>query len=253
MRPAIIALSILCAAARASAQAPDLIDADRPGLADSSTVIAKGIVQVEVGVQWESRTNSRSMFAPVLFRVGMSDRVEARVEGNTIVTVKTDGLRRLSGLSPTSLGLAFALKPAADGPIAAAVIGRVFPASGTGEFASHRVSGDARLVIDWDLADHLSINPNVGLGWYEGESGRFLAGLLALTLTYSPQPHLMWFVDSGVQSPEAEGGSTAASVDGGVAYILGENCQFDVSLGTRAFGETPPRPFVAIGFAYRHK
>ena len=66
----------------AFAQSTDLIDADRPGLADTSTVIGRGRIQIESGLQWETNDGEHSFFFPTLFRVGLSDRFEARLEGN---------------------------------------------------------------------------------------------------------------------------------------------------------------------------
>ena len=115
------------------------------------------------------------------------------------------------------------------------------------------MTSDARLAADWDVADHWSLKPNVGVAASEAEAGDFIAGLLALTLAYAPRDGVSWFVDTGPQMPEAEGGTTSAIVDEGGAYIFGRNWQVDLSAGTRAHGETAPHPFVAIGFAYRHK
>jgi hypothetical protein len=158
-----------------------------------------------------------------------------------------------SGLAPTSIGLDYVLMRGTGRRPGLGVIGRVFPAWGSGDFASRHLTSDARLAADWDFSGHWSLNPNVGVAAYEADADDFIAGLLALTLAYAPRDGVSWFVDTGVQMPEAEGGTTSAIVDGGVAYIFGRNWQVDLSAGTRAHGETAPRPFVAIGFAYRHK
>ena len=75
-------LAVVIATA-ALAQNPEPISADRPGLADSSTVIGKGRLQVEIGAQWEKRASEFSTFFPTLFRVGLASRFEARLEGDT--------------------------------------------------------------------------------------------------------------------------------------------------------------------------
>ena len=234
------------------AQAPDLIDADRPGLADASTVVGKGWLQVETGFQWEEHPGQTAAFFPTLFRIGLADRFEARFEGNTFVTVSAEDQRQ-SGLAPASIGFEWLVSRRSGRRPGLGIIGRVSPAWGTGDFVSRHVTSDARLAADWDFADHWSLNPNVGVAAYEADAGDFVAGLLALTLAFAPRDGVSWFVDSGVQMPEAEGGTTSVVVDGGVAYICGRNWQVDLSAGTRVHGETAPHPFVAIGLAYRHK
>src|SRR5947208_3017930 len=65
----------------------DLIDADRPGIADGSHVIGAGQIQLETAYQQERHVDgdvrSRLSFAPTLLRFGLASRVEARLESNT--------------------------------------------------------------------------------------------------------------------------------------------------------------------------
>lgn len=252
VRVALSVVFLLSVVAAALAQSPDLIDADRPGLADTGSVIGKGRWQIEAGVQWESRGNETSQFIPLLFRVGLTDRFEARIEGNSFTTAVADGVRQ-SGVQTASIGFKLALQDAEEQRPGFGLIARLLPAWGSGGFETRHATGDVRLAVDWNFTDHLSLNPNGGIGWYEGEAGTFPAGVFALTLTYAPKPGVAWFVDTGVQAPEAEGGATSIIVDGGVAYIPRQNWQFDISVGTRAHGETPARPFIAVGVAFRHK
>jgi hypothetical protein len=236
------------------AQTPDLIDADRPGLADTGTVIGKGRLQVEIGVQWEPDDDGHSYFMPTLFRVGLSRRIEARIEGNSYSWAEESGVRT-SGLAPFSLGVKGVLLEAEGKRPDLGVIGRVFPAWGSGAFDSNRVTGDIRFASDWAFAGPWSLNPNVGIGWYEGEDRDFTTGLFALTLTYAPKPNVAWFVDVGGQTTEAENedGVESMIIDAGVAYIARENWQFDISAGKRALGRTSSQGFISMGISYRHK
>jgi len=49
------------------------------------------------------------------------------------------------------------------------------------------------------------------------------------------------------------GGRASVIVDGGAAIFLGRNVQLDISAGTGLHGDTPPRPFVSVGFALRKR
>ena len=228
------------------AHAQEHIDADRPGIADASTVIKPGSIQLETGVQWESRPADRVWFLPTLFRVGLTKRLEVRIEGNTW-TAETNRGQQEYGIAPISIGAGLMLHPGYG------VIVRAFPPWGAGDFHASRVTGDLRLVMDFDLPASLSLNPNVGVASYESEDGRLFTGLMALTLSYEPTPKVAWFVDTGVQTPEEERGTASVIVDGGAAIFFGANMQLDISAGTRVHGQTAPHPFVAIGLAYRHK
>jgi hypothetical protein len=242
----------------------DLINPDRPGIADGSTVIGAKRIQVESGFQEEFRRQEKirehTLFIPILLRIGITSHWEAHIEGNTFSRTNDFDLtgRRIdhvSGLAPFSFGLKYQItdsKGVAHPSIG--IIGRIFPAWGTSDFRTHHVSGDLRLAADWDFAPQLklSLNPNLGVGVYEDVRGQsFAAGLFAVTLNYLPTKKLNPFIDLGLQTTEAREGKSSLIVDGGVAYIVGRNVELDASIGTGAHGRTPPHPFVSFGISFR--
>jgi hypothetical protein len=244
---------------------PDLINPDRPGIADGSAVIGAKRIQIESGVQAEFRrdgeTREHTLFIPTLLRVGLGKRFEARVEGNTFTRVsEIDPLiatTHTDGFAPISVGFKFQIEESKGvrHPSLGTIV-RVFPDSGTGDFHTQHATGDVRLAADWDFAPclKLSLNPNVGIGRYEDGQGKtFAAALVAVTLNYQPTKKLNPFADMGVQSPEESDGASSVIFDTGVAYIVGRNVQLDASIGTGAHGHTPPHPFVGFGISFRSK
>ena len=241
----------------------DLINADRPGIADGSTVVGPKTFQLETGIQQEFRRSGNvrehTFFAPTLLRFGINSQFEARIEGNTFTRVSTivsaTPVNRVSGFAPLSLGFKYQFyKSNGDHQLSLGTIVRVFPTWGSNEFRTQHATGDIRLAADWQFASKLSLNPNVGIARYEDDDGKlFTAGLFATTLNYTPTKKLNPFLDVGIQAPEASAGQTAAILDGGLAYIIGQNLQVDASLGTRVHGETGPRPFLAFGISWRWK
>lgn len=213
-------------------------------------VVARGTFQIESGIQWEKRASEFSTFFPTLFRVGLTKRLEARIEGDTYTTI-ADRDQHQQGLTPVSLGFKASL--ASGQRATAGVIASFTPAWGTGAFSDEKASADVRLAVDWAMSDRWVLYPNAGLAWTEGESGHFVPALLALTLGYQPQPNVEWFVDAAAELPEAEDGTASVVIDAGVAYIARQNWQLDISAGTRVNGDTGPKPFIAIGLSYRHK
>ena len=238
---------------------PDLINPDRPGIADGSRVIGERRFQLEAGIQQEFRSEgddrTHTLFVPSLLRLGIGDRWEARVEGNTATSVRTivpaGASSTTSGFAPLSAGVKFAISDRQTPQrLSLGTIARVFPASGSGDFKTHHVTEDVRLVADWDFAPKLSLNPNVGVGRYESPEGSpFDAALIAVTLNFQPTDRLNPFVDVGYQGTA---GKSAAFVivDGGVAWIVRPDVQLDLSVGNGVRGDTP-RPFVAVGLSVR--
>jgi hypothetical protein len=239
----------------------DLIIADRPGIADGSRVVAAGQVQLELGLQRERHTEPGARttlsFAPTLLRLGVTPWLEARAESNTLthasVTLYEGSVDHETGLSPLLLGVKLALYDShGDNRRSLGAIVRVAPPSGSNGFGTAHATGDLRLAADWDFAPKLSLNPNVGAARYEGSDGELFTTMLgALTLTYQPSPRLSPFVDLGYQSRDDSGGTWSIVFDAGLGYIIGHDVQLDVSAGTGAHGDSPPRPFVAVGASAR--
>lgn len=241
----------------------DLINADRPGIADGSTVVGPKTFQIESGIQEEYRRrgNSRehTFFVPTLLRFGIDHRWEVRVEGNTFTRVTefdaTTTTGQTSGFAPLSLGFKYHIYESNnDRQFSLGTIVRIFPTWGSEDFRTQHATWDARLAADWNFAPNqkLSLNPNIGVARYEDDQGRlFTAALFAVTLNYNPTKKLNPFIDLGVQAPEVKNGPGSAMLDGGVAYIIGRNVQLDAAIGTRVHGETGARPFLQCGISWR--
>jgi len=258
--------AVLLAAAAARAQSPgdpdqDIINPDRPGTADGSGVVGAGRFQIEAGLQQDRRSDgssrSRTDYVPALLRLGVGGNLELRVESNTYTSTRArdseQGPTRSEDIQPVSVGFKYRFAEAADSQRPSmAVIVRLFPRSGTGDYRTRRATGDLRIAADWDFAPQWSLNPNLGVGAYEGDGGRlFTAALFAATLNYNPSKVVNLFVDIGCQYPETRNGRGSAVVDGGIAYIVGRDVQLDFSVGARVAGVTPARVFWAAGISKR--
>lgn len=247
-----------------AAEDKDLINPDRPGIADGSTVIGRGRFQLETAFQQELRhadgQTDHTHFIPTLFRVGLSPRWEARFESNTFTqddaSGPEDATDHTSAFAPVSFGLKFHLQDSAGvrQPSLGTIL-RVFPASGTGSLHTTQVTGDLRLAADWDVTPNISLNPNAGVAFYEdNENRRFTAALFALTFNYfNDAKTINPFVDIGLQAPETLGAGSSLILDAGVAYLPSRNVQFDVSAGNGAHGRTPPRLFLSVGLSLRFR
>lgn len=160
----------------AFAEQDDLINPDRPGIADGSNVVGAGRLQIETGVQQELRRNGavddRRQFVPTLLRIGLNDSWEARIEGNVYTWMRQSdavtGVTRSEGMMPVSLGVKFHFQDSngVKQPSLGAIL-RVFPASGSNNFRTRQATGDIRVAADWDFAPNWSLNPNVGVAVYE--------------------------------------------------------------------------------------
>ena len=235
-------LALLFVAASALAQDADLINPDRPGIADGSAVVGRGIFQLEAGLERDHGSDGQSLATPLLLRYGVSKALELRVEGNGYIHANG-----ANGFAPLSIG---AKVHFADAP-SLGLIARVFVPSGSGAQRSHTTNGDVRLAADINVGEKWSLNPNIGVTSRDDGNGRFSAGLAALTVQYSLSDHANVFVDAAVQTPEEKGGGASLIVDAGAAWIIGRNTQLDVSAGWGAHGTTAPNVFIGAGISRR--
>ncbi|HLK14542.1 MAG TPA: transporter [Fimbriimonadaceae bacterium] len=231
----------------------DLINPDRPGIADGSTVVGRHY-QIETGYQQELHDggHTRLIFIPTLLRFGVNSNWELRIEGAPFSYSDSFGVRS-TGYQPISAGAKYHFMDAKGTKCPSlGFIGRVFPAIGSAGFQTTATTGDVRLAGDWNLNDQWELNPNLGVAEYQDGNGNlFTAGLFAMTLNFNPTPVLNFFVDTGIQGPEQQRGKTSVIVDVGVAYILGKNVQLDFSVGNGVSGVTSPHPFVGAGVSVR--
>ena len=245
---ATFALPLLFVAATLPAQTQEPINADRPGIADGSQTVGRGVFQAELGAERDHFAGSgvHVLSTPLLLRYGLSAPLELRVEGDGWNRATGPGFRT-SGWAPLSIGFKYHI---VDKP-SLGIIGRYFPPSGSGAFKSDHPSADLRLAADVDLNEQWSLNPNVGVSTQDDGDGRFTAALAALTLQYNVTKKFNVFVDGALQSPESKGGSAAIVVDTGAAWIVGNDTQLDIEAGWGARGQSPPNVFVGAGISHR--
>ena len=230
-----IALALLFVAAVSSAQEKEPINPDRPGIADGSQSVGRGIFQVELGGERDHFADAREWSTPLLLRYGVSAPFELRVESEGFTS---------NGWAPPSIGFKYHFL---DTP-SLGIIARYFP-----PFRAQQYSADLRLAADINLDkdEKWSLNPNIGISTQDDSDGRFTAALAALTLQYNVSKKFNVFVDGGLQAPESRGGSSSLILDTGAAWIIGNDTQLDVEAGWGAHGQTPPNVFIGAGISRR--
>jgi hypothetical protein len=159
--PLALGMMILGSALQVAFAEEDLVNPDRPGIADGSTVVGPNHFQIETAVQIERRhqgpSSERRLFVPTLLRFGTNQFWEFRLESNTYTHTRTfdpaAGVKRATGYAPESFGVKYHFLDS-KGPTQPSLgaILRLFPPSGSGDFGTHHLTGDLRLAADWDFA-----------------------------------------------------------------------------------------------------
>ena len=259
---ATVVVVALLGAPAAALPADEPLATDRPDIPETSTVVGNRRFQIETGVLREyasrGRRDRRSLLTPTLLRFGFHDRWEARLETDGFSRDRTfspaSGVSRTAGYGALAPGLKYHIQDPREGSCRPS-LGTIFHLnvpSGSGDFRARKLTGDVKLAADWELSEKWSLGMNAGVAVDEDDTGEaYTSGLLTASLARSLTSKLRTYAELAFQTVEASGGRPGLIFDGGFAYLLNNDTQLDLGIGTGLAGRTTPDVFWTIGFSRR--
>lgn len=248
--PAFLAALALCGPLGALAEEP--IATDRPDFVESSSVVGKGRLQVEAAMSFErdasNGTRTRTRSTPMLWRMGVSETWEVRVESDGFIRSRTvDGTTgaagTVSGFGDASLGVKWHMRDGdeAHGTPSVAWLAHVDTDSGSSALRGHGARPSLRMVAEWELPKDFSFGVMPGIVLDRGDDGsRFTAGILAVVLGKEWSPAWKSFIEvAGQQLTSRRHGGSVVTLDGGVSYLITPSVQVDMSVA-RGLTRTSP-------------
>lgn len=198
--------------------------ADRPGASTGPSVVSKGVIQWEQGVQYDGDGAKGSFtFSNTLLRYGLFDGVELRLSGDAFCYDAFGSWK--SAFSGLGIGAKIRCCDEQGAIPAVAVLADFqIPSTGTKGFAAEYFTPSFYLLFENTLSDKLSLGYNVGAEW-DGLTPS-PATFLAVGLGYSVTEDLGCFVES--YNYLAKGGN-AYCADFGLNYMLARKVQVDVA------------------------
>jgi outer membrane putative beta-barrel porin/alpha-amylase len=228
---------------------------DRPDIVESSHVVGKGRFQFETSVDYQrdksAGVTTRTLTTPTLFRLGVTENLELRVESDGRTRERTEA----AGVSDTQKGWADASvgfkwhMQEGDEKTGRPGIGWLIHAdldSGSRQFRGQGVRPSMRAVFEWDLPNDLSLGvmPGVIRDKDRMTGERFTAGILAAVLGKELSDTARVFAEvAATQIARQRYGGIIATFDLGAAYLLTKLTQVDVA--TR-FGMNSGTPDLAV-------
>ncbi len=232
----------------------DGIITDRPDVVESSDVVGKGRFQIETSLDNQRDRNAgvktRTFTTPTLFRLGVSENIELRVESDGRVRERTEALGlsdTQKGWADTAIGFKWHMQDG-DEKIGKPGIGWLIHAdldSGSRQFRGQGVRPSVRVVFEWDLPNDMSLGVMPGLIRDKDQTTgeRFTAGILAAVLGRQLNGKVRVFAEvAATQIARQKYGGTAAIFDLGAAYLLTRYTQVDVAI---SFGMNSGSPDIA--------
>jgi hypothetical protein len=241
--------AIIFLALKAGAQQTGKIDTDRPDQTESAFIIPKRFFQGELGFNKENYSNGnyKLLHPTSLFKYGMSDRAELRLE----IQYATEYLhlipntKTLTYLEPVELGTKIRLWEEKGLRPKTSLIAHVgLPFLASEPFHSDPANFSFRFSMQHSLAEGVSLGYNLGMEGGGGEESSFL-------YTFAPGFDLgeRWYAYAEIYG-FLNKKSAQHSVDGGIAYYISNNTKIDFSGGFGLSG-AEPKNYLAIGFSFR--
>lgn len=228
-------------AAEPSFTKDDRIVTDRPDAVESSAVVGKGRFQIESSVDYQRDKNAgartRTFTTPTLFRLGVSENLELRVESDGRVRERTDApgvSDTQTGWADTAIGFKWRMQDG-DDKTGKPGIGWLIHAdldSGSQQFRGQGVRPSVRVVFEWDLPNDMSLGvmPGVIRDKDQATGERFTAGIFAAVLGKELNDKTRIFGEiAATQIARHKYGGTIATFDLGAAYLLTRYAQVDIA------------------------
>ena len=240
-RPLVFSMWLLLGPGNVAGAEESEVAPDRPDVTDSAQTIPLGAVQLETGIEYARARQAggpiqQSLTFQGTLRVGLSDRLEARLQGGPVV--------RLQGGEDTDHGsLAAGLKyrfldDEAWWPSLGVEPFVTVPFSPTG---SGRPDFGARALASWALPWRLSLDVNAGMGAVaqNGPGGYLLQALVSASLGKQITERLSGFVELFFATRRERGGRDSLEFDTGLVYLLTRQLALDAAVAITLTGRGP--------------
>lgn len=227
---------------------------DRPGMATPPNILTFEKLQIESGFQFENYTDGtvhyeNDILPTLLIRIGLLKNAEVRISTDYAYNIETDsGISSIiKGLDPITLGTKIKVfKQRKLIPNLSVLINLTLPFYGKTEFRPDFVAPAVYLLMSNSIFDKLIFCYNYGLIWDGNKSP--LTQFYALCLAFSLGKKLGFFAEGYGYSSKYE--RAKLYYDGGLAYLLNNHFQIDVSASGQ-FNSTNDYYLVNAGIAWQ--
>jgi len=228
---------------------------DRPDFTESSSTVAPGRFQFELGYTFtKAGSEDQHNFGELLARLGILPWLEGRLGLNSFSVVRAPGAEERGGIEDITLALKARLLRKSVGssvaiPQLAVLFGADLPTGESG-FGEDEIQTGVKLLADWALSDRFSLASNVGYAYLHSDSEHFHQGVGSLALAYSISDPLVAYVEWYGFFPENLGGGSNHYVNGGLAWSLSPNVQLDWRIGA-GLQDPTPNWYTGAGLSFR--
>lgn len=221
---------------------------DRPGISDYPTVVPKGCLQIESGIEYFQREDHRSIFLPtLLLRTAVTKGLEVRLTNRFLridSTVENPDDKHYYGAALDIKAILF--REHGLIPATSLLVGYSITPETTRKLRGPIWGNYALLLMENNLHDKVLFNYNLGVAWngYAGKVSEMYSLAFEVELTTK---HAV-FVEQSTLFNETEKNDYWVNV--GYTHLAAKHSQIDFSCGMNLNGDEHDF-FVAVGYSTR--
>lgn len=221
---------------------------DRPDFTEAAVVVGRKRFQVESGFTSERGRSGRSFGLPeVLFRYGLTDRLEMRFAPANYNQLRSEGGKIVSGFGDSYIGAKYQLGPFRDGT-ELSLIPAVFVPWGERGMSSGGVDPEIKICVARGIGSGRSLSGMLYLANPTDEGRRNFTTQSTLSLGQPIADRVGSFLEFSNVTPRR--GATENLLHTGFTYQPTPNQQFDFHFGL-GLNYAAPRGFIAGGYSVR--
>lgn len=237
-----VGAALLLASGGLSAQ--ETIASDRPGFASGSTVIGKGLLQLEMGAQYAGGgVAGVYSFGQGLLRYGLAEGLELQALLNSVTFLRAPNHDR-EGFSDMGVGMKVRL-PVASEEFSLSLLSTVLFPTGSRHFTSDETIPAVVLLADVPLSDRAGFTGNLGYSAFLADADDQFS--LILTPSVSIPSEVPMSVYGGYAGFYSDSGN-AHFAEGGITWLPSSDLQFDLNGGVELDSGDY---FIGVGVAAR--
>jgi hypothetical protein len=245
-------------AASAAGQTLPPLTSNRPGIGGSEALVARGVFQVETGIQAQLEPPSDEVrwaqtWGQLVVRFGLTPRVELYTNWDGVSLERTRAAgdeRSVSGRNDLRIGaklgvlteptnaITLSLSPAWSFPL------------GSGPFTSGSNDASFRVLVARSLPRDWSVGGNLLFTRASDDDSRYWNNLATAAVARTLTPAVSVFAEVAAALPAHR--LSAWTIDGGIAWIARPDLQWDLSTG-HTFNDRGDDWFLSAGVTVRRR
>lgn len=231
-------------------QAEALLVTDRPDFTESAVTVPRGDVQLESGYTFTRNAGGdEHALGEVLFRIGLLDRLEARIGLGSHAWSEARG-EDPSGFEDPSLGVKAVLAREETAGLAVALLAGTSVPVGDDDLGEDNWQPEITLAVSRGLSEVFALAANAGYARASEDGEGFDQGSASLSLGMGLSERWGAYAEAYGTFPASRSGDDDAVLNGGVTFLVHPLLQLDARAGA-GLTDSAPDFLVGVGIARR--